>query len=684
MIRRNLLPSLVLCALPAVLEAQPVPQPQAPDLAKVKEEEAREKLERLEETMDRLSRLLSQTEPQNAAKLKLAFRESRDRLLREGMDRIVKYLKERKLDRAIEEQGQVKVNLEEILSILLEKDIDPRELLKHIRRLRDLVQALDKVIEDETGEKMASDDADQSGASSEALSKDLDTLEDLIRREKEIEKAARAAREANDPDDPVVKALAKLESEQEKVRGETAKLREGDEKREAEQRAGAEKKAAPAQPGDPGQPGQPPRPAEPGAPPRPVEPGQPGQPEQPGQPGQPGQPAQPEPPPPTPESVLDKKALARAEKAMASAEDAMAKADAPRASARTSEARAALEESVLAGKEKLERLRAQRNFKSLEEAQDTTKKETDLLAGKMQETPPLVATPEGNVPGQSEVQAASGDMQEASQSLGQGKAGKASRSQAESLDKLGAGREKAEEALEELQRALRDRLLAYLREKFTKMLNDQRVTTRETRSLDLRLRALKAVSGANASSPLEPEIERKDRQLAENLAGRESAIAVLADDVIDLLAEDGTTLVFPGVVEEIKADLANVSGLLSRIQTGERTQHIQGEIEAALEDILHALEVAQKSPPPPNPGQGRGSKSGAGPLLPLSSELKMVRALQARVNERTRAFDAVRKPAGELAPEEKIQLNAIAKKQKDVEGMLRKLREAAGEDRGEP
>ena len=296
----------------------------------------------------------------------------------------------------------------------------------------------------------------------------------------------------------------------------------------------------------------------------------------------------------------------------------------------------------------------------------------------MKVPPPLVPSPEGGVPGAADVKAASEDMQSASQNLSGGEASKASGSQAQSLDKLKNGRQQAEDTLEELQRALRERLLAYLREKFTKMLNEQRTITRETKSLDLKLKALKAASGSTGGSPGEI-LDRKDRQTSEALSGRESSLVGLADDVLDLLSEDGTTLVFPGVVEEIKGDIALVSALLSRIQVGDRTQYIERQIEASIEEILRALEAAQRSPPPPNPGQGRQSKSGAGPLLPLSTELKLVRSLQLRVNERTTEFDLNRRAQGELGPEEKLQVHSIEAKQKEVEGMLSKLSQAAGE-----
>jgi hypothetical protein len=63
--------------------------------------------------------------------------------------------------------------------------------------------------------------------------------------------------------------------------------------------------------------------------------------------------------------------------------------------------------------------------------------------------------------------------------------------------------------------------------------------------------------------------------------------------------------------------------------------------------------------------------------LPLSAELKLVRALQGRVNERTKAFDAARPP--ELGPEDQAELESIRRNQKEAESMLRKLRGAIGE-----
>ena len=100
-----------------------------------------------------------------------------------------------------------------------------------------------------------------------------------------------------------------------------------------------------------------------------------------------------------------------------------------------------------------------------------------------------------------------------------------------------------------------------------------------------------------------------------------------------------------------------------------------------LEEILKALDEALKNPPPPNPNTGRKSQSGTAPLLPKSSELKMVRALQLRVNLRTTNFDLERAADTELTPGRKLQVQEIARKQKQIERVLRKIAEVFGEGR---
>ena len=660
----------------AILKESKVPGSKLPDIARVKQEDALNGMERLEAMLDRVANLLVNTEPRNAAKLRMAFRKARRSMVRERMERIVKFLEDRKLDRAVEAQEEVQVDLEQLLDILLEKDIDPRELLKEIRRLRDMLKQLDEIIEEETQEKLASDDADDAGAESKALSEDLRTLEDLIRREAGLESKSRDAASRGG------EGLSGLQGEQEKVREDTRALREKDASREGKPKESSdvgppgEGKPGEGKPGE-GKPGEgKPGEGKPGA-------GQPGA----GKPGE-GKPGEGKPGAGQPGAgkpgegasgqetakrtgpVLDRKKLSKAEEAMAEAEKAMSSGEASDSVARTAEARQALEDAVAAAREKLEKLRRQRDFPTLKKDQDATQEKTDALADRMKRAPPLVLSEDGSTPGRQDVQAASESMGGASGELGGGRPREASRDQQEALKRLNQGRQKTEETLEELQRALRDRLIAYLKEKFGFMLREQQAIRRETRSLDLRLRALRLKARADAE---EFVLDRKDLRQAESLSSREGRLHLMALDIIDLLTEDGTSVVFPEIVGEIADDMDNVRGLLARVEPGALTQRMEEDIEAAIDQILKALEEARQKPPPPNPNQGRNSRSGASPLLPKSSELKMVRALQLRVNKRTAEFDLDRQAVEELDAGRKLQVERTGRKQKPVENLLRKV-----------
>ena len=689
--------------------------PASADLVQVKQEEALRNLGRLEQAMERLSRLLVRKEPTNAAKLQEAFIFTRQQTIREKMKTILELVEARKFDRATETQKEVEKDLGELLAILLERDVDPRELLKHMRRLRKIIADLDQVVAEETDEKLGSEDADKAGAAAEAIQKDLARLEELIREEKALEKAAAenadAAKKSPEAAAAAKSTLGELESDQGDVRSGTDELLErdkarGERAREATLRATVPPEELPegGPPGEgkPGE-GQPeegkPGEGKPGEG-KPGE-GQPGEGKpgegQPGE-GQPGEgkpgegqpeeggappggevpPNQPPPPPPAePGEVLDHPSLERALRAMDEAREAMATGDLETARKKTSEARAALEEAADRGEKSLEAARLKRNFADLRAEQDATKKRAEEIAKRMERRVPLVSPPEGGVPGKAEVQRASESMGGASRKLGGGKAGRAAQDQQKALDDLTAGREKTEEALDQLSKAFRERLIAYLKERFTSLLAEQKAISRETKSLDLKLRAQRLAAGASEGSEL--EIELKDRKQSERLARREAKLTEITLDVADLLTEDGTTLVFPEIVQEIEADLRNASGLLERIETGALTQRVQKEIETTVAEILAALEEASKKPPPPNPNQGRESKNGNAPLLPKSSELKMVRALQLRVNRRTIDFELRRDQGAELPPEKKLQVQEIARKQKQVETILRRVARSVGE-----
>lgn len=150
-------------------------------------------------------------------------------------------------------------------------------------------------------------------------------------------------------------------------------------------------------------------------------------------------------------------------------------------------------------------------------------------------------------------------------------------------------------------------------------------------------------------------------------------ISELGQQAYDLLLEDGTSVVFPEMVQQINADLNRVALFLQSEQTGPLTQLVQAEIESGIEEMLQALKKSRQQ------GQGGGGGGGGGggnqPLLQKSAELKMLRAAQLRVNRLTRQFDLIR-PDGKLEDGLARELDNIRVRQTEiVEMMMRMLDE---------
>jgi hypothetical protein len=138
-----------------------------------------------------------------------------------------------------------------------------------------------------------------------------------------------------------------------------------------------------------------------------------------------------------------------------------------------------------------------------------------------------------------------------------------------------------------------------------------------------------------------PESERNHNFDVETgrLSSRESQIIIEAEKALFLLREDGTAVAFPEAVEQMRDDMRQVAVRLAQARVGKITQGIEEDIIAALEEMIEALKKARndledrkkQSRRPPGEPQDP-------PLVDVLAELKMIRALQLRVNRRTERY----------------------------------------------
>jgi hypothetical protein len=163
--------------------------------------------------------------------------------------------------------------------------------------------------------------------------------------------------------------------------------------------------------------------------------------------------------------------------------------------------------------------------------------------------------------------------------------------------------------------------------------------------------------------------ETKQEKLRIGLAGK-------AEQTLDIIIDDGTSVVFPDIVEQLRDDLITVGKLLTEnARTDQFTHNLQKEIETTLEELIEALQKAQQQKEGSGGGGGGGGGSGNEPLLPNSAELKLLRSAQLRVNRRTAAVEAARPKGGQLDDVLKTELQTIANRQAEIGDMTIRILE---------
>ncbi|REJ66704.1 MAG: hypothetical protein DWQ31_13855 [Planctomycetota bacterium] len=230
-------------------------------------------------------------------------------------------------------------------------------------------------------------------------------------------------------------------------------------------------------------------------------------------------------------------------------------------------------------------------------------------------------------PARERIEAAAERMREAQEKLEEAQRADAKDLQDEAIAQLEQAKRELEEILRQMREEEREQILAMLEGRFRKMREMQQ-----------------AVYDATVNLDKEPE-EKRDRAFtieAERLSRKENKIITEVDKAMVLLREDGTSVALPEAVIQLREDMQMVSERLADAKVGKLTQDVESDILEALDEIIAALEKARKdlkegTPPPPPPGFPAGDP-GDPPLVDILAELKMIRALQMRVNRRTEQY----------------------------------------------
>ncbi len=262
-------------------------------------------------------------------------------------------------------------------------------------------------------------------------------------------------------------------------------------------------------------------------------------------------------------------------------------------------------------------------------------------------------------PARQSIEAARQRMEEARKKLEEAQREGAVEKQEEAIRELEQAKADLERILRQLREEEIERMLSLLETRVSKMLQMQREVYEGTVRLD-------KVPGPERTHTHEIEAARLGRKEAE--------IVLEADKALILLHDDGTAVAFPEALRQIRQDMRQVVQRLDRAQIGRITQTIEEEIIAALEEMIEALKQAQQEadeqrqmpPMMPGPPQDR-------PLVDVLSEIKMIRAMQMRVNRRTERYSKLVEGEQAEDPDLLEALDRLAERQERIYRITRDL-----------
>lgn len=268
--------------------------------------------------------------------------------------------------------------------------------------------------------------------------------------------------------------------------------------------------------------------------------------------------------------------------------------------------------------------------------------------------------PQEQNPAQQRLEQAQKRMQEAQKKLEEAKREDAADKQAEAIKELEQAKADLEEILRQLREEEMSRTLAALEARFRKMLAMQIEVLEGTERLDK-----------------VPEADRgRDQQIESGRWSRKQAqIMAEADKALVVLREEGSAVAFPEAVEGMRDDMHQVVERLAQFKLGEVTLGLEADIVAALEEMIAALQKAQKDQEQKQqqgqpPQQGEGEEQ---PLVDTLSELKMIRALQMRVNLRTERYAKLTQTEQAERPDLLIALKQLAERQQRIHKVTRDI-----------
>ena len=247
-------------------------------------------------------------------------------------------------------------------------------------------------------------------------------------------------------------------------------------------------------------------------------------------------------------------------------------------------------------------------------------------------------------------------MRAAREKLDQSQRKEARSEQEKAIEELETARAELEEILRQMREEEVERLLVLLEVRVRAMLRAEKAVLAGTDKL---------------ATPSQTQSDRERQLEASRLAREQGLIGNDALKALALVRDDGSAVAIPEALEQVREDSAQAAARLTRGDVGGTTRGILEDIVLSLEEMLGALEKAQREQQSKaqNPSGGRPAEPGEQPLVDKLAELKMIRSLQKRVNTRTKRYAQLLTDGAEQVEEPELfeSLDRLSERQKKIE-----------------
>lgn len=303
---------------------------------------------------------------------------------------------------------------------------------------------------------------------------------------------------------------------------------------------------------------------------------------------------------------------------------------------------------------------------------------SDGKPSKQNDAPPSESTPPSGQPG-SPSEGGNSDQQ-AKPPQPQEPADRAAKKLREAQQQMDEARKKIEEAIRkgatdqqrqaiknlEMAKAELERILRQLREEELERTLTQ-LAARFRKMLDLQT----AVYEGTVKLGRVPEAQRThDHEIeAARLSRQEAQIVNEVDKALLLLHEDGSSVAFPEAIDQMRDDMRQVTERLASVKVEKVTQGLERDIIAALEETIAAFEQSRKdlekkkTPTGQQPSAGQSDEMS---LVEKIAELRMIRSLQMRINNRTKTYGEMIQGEQAETPDLLKALDGLADRQRRV------------------